>query len=82
MLAARFESFGREGIINVNGPAEVTPTADGERITAVFTEAELKWGDIRLVDAQAHAYAALWVSQHSNGSLSGTYKDPFVHLQC
>eukprot|EP00878_Enallax_costatus_P028352 GHUV01030620.1.p1 GENE.GHUV01030620.1~~GHUV01030620.1.p1 ORF type:complete len:229 (+),score=57.71 GHUV01030620.1:202-888(+) len=44
---ARFESFGKEGVINVNGPAEITPTLNGERITAVFTEAELKWGDLR-----------------------------------
>lgn len=42
----RFVTFGKEGVIDVNGPAEVTPTAGGERIKATFTEAELKWNGI------------------------------------
>lgn len=50
LFGYRFETFGKEGVINVNGPAEVTATPGGERITAVFTEAELKWGDIRCVN--------------------------------
>eukprot|EP00882_Tetradesmus_deserticola_P029537 GHRQ01033093.1.p1 GENE.GHRQ01033093.1~~GHRQ01033093.1.p1 ORF type:complete len:257 (+),score=64.17 GHRQ01033093.1:130-900(+) len=45
---ARFEALGREGVINVDGPAQVTPTQAGERITATFTEAELKWGSLRV----------------------------------
>jgi hypothetical protein len=40
-------TFGKEGVIDVNGPAEVTPTAAGERIKATFTEAELKWNGLR-----------------------------------
>lgn len=44
---ARFVTFGKEGVIDVNGPADVTPTADGERIKATFTEAELKWNGLR-----------------------------------
>lgn len=44
---ARFTTFGKEGVIDVNGPAEVTPTAAGERIKATFTEAELKWNGIK-----------------------------------
>lgn len=43
----RFTTFGKEGVIDVNGPAEVTPTPGGERIKATFTEAELKWNGIR-----------------------------------
>jgi hypothetical protein len=43
----RFVTFGKEGVIDVNGPAEVTPTAAGERIKATFTEAELKWNGLR-----------------------------------
>ena len=46
-VSCRFVTFGKEGVIDVNGPAQVTPTAGGERITATFTEAELKWGDLR-----------------------------------
>jgi hypothetical protein len=43
----RFTTFGKEGVIDVNGPAEVTPTVAGERIKATFTEAELKWNGIK-----------------------------------
>lgn len=43
----RFVTFGKEGVIDVNGPAEVAPTEGGERIKATFTEAELKWNGLR-----------------------------------
>lgn len=46
VLCHRFTTFGKEGVIDVNGPAEVTPTAAGERIKATFTEAELKWNGL------------------------------------
>lgn len=45
---ARFVTFGKEGVIDVNGPAEVVPTEGGERIKATFTEAELKWNGLRI----------------------------------
>eukprot|EP00775_Hariotina_reticulata_P006035 gene6035-6273_t len=45
---ARFEVLGRPGEIIVSGPAAITSTAAGERITATFTEAELKWGNLRV----------------------------------
>jgi hypothetical protein len=39
-------ALGKEGVIDVNGPAEVTSTPKGERIKATFTEAELKWNGL------------------------------------
>jgi hypothetical protein len=39
-------ALGKEGVIDVNGPAEVTATPIGERIKATFTEAELKWNGL------------------------------------
>jgi hypothetical protein len=46
-LCCSFEALGKEGVINVDGPAQITPTPAGERITATFTEAELNWGSLR-----------------------------------
>eukprot|EP00879_Flechtneria_rotunda_P008718 GHRR01009132.1.p1 GENE.GHRR01009132.1~~GHRR01009132.1.p1 ORF type:complete len:272 (+),score=87.99 GHRR01009132.1:82-897(+) len=45
---ARFEFWGKDGVINVDGPASVVRTANGERIEATFKEAELNWGDLRI----------------------------------
>jgi hypothetical protein len=44
-LGCRFELFGRQGVIDVNGPAQVADMPAGQRIVATFTEAELKWGN-------------------------------------
>jgi hypothetical protein len=39
---ARFQVLGQQGVINVDGPARVV---SGDRIEAVFTEAEMRIGE-------------------------------------
>lgn len=41
---ARFSVLGQQGIIQVDGPARIEGSADGSRLVATFTEAELRWG--------------------------------------
>ncbi|GBF98437.1 hypothetical protein Rsub_11082 [Raphidocelis subcapitata] len=41
---AKFSLLGRQGIIQVDGPARIEGSEDGSRLVATFTVAELRWG--------------------------------------
>lgn len=46
---AKFSFLGREGIIQVDGPATIEPGGGGARLAATFTAAELRWaGFVRI----------------------------------
>ncbi|KAI8476056.1 MAG: hypothetical protein J3K34DRAFT_5591 [Monoraphidium minutum] len=54
---ARFQALGQQGVIQVDGPARIEGSADGTRLVATFTAAELRWGKFLRVPFPIEAFS-------------------------